>query len=155
MAKPNWIEYSSDSTTRENIRKNLTGIRIDFDGSKPKIADGICTLPGEGSVCPIDNNSFILRRIVRIEVYERGYWVGEGTPGYGQEWLSSSDAQHLGDDDKFLLGRERILPPDYRYEREYFYGCDEQGTLFLNKIDDELARELENDIDTFIAKVGK
>jgi len=155
MAKPNWIEYSSDSTTREKIRKNLTGIKIAFDGLKPKIETGTYTLPEEGAVCPIDNSSFILRRIERIEVYERGYWLGEGTPGYGQEWLSSSDAQYLGDDDKFFLSRERILPPDYRYEREYFYGSDEQGTLFLNKIDDKLAKELENDIDTFIAKVGK
>jgi hypothetical protein len=155
MAKPNWIEYSPDSTTRENVRKNLTGVRIDFGGSKPNIKDGIFTLPREGAVCPIDHNRFVLRNIERIEVHERGYWVGEGTPGYGQEWLSSSDAQYLDDDDRFLLGRERMLPPDYRYEREYFYGGNKRGTLFLNNIDDELAKELVNDIDAFVSKVEK
>jgi hypothetical protein len=153
MAKPNWIEYRSDSTTRANIRKNLTGIRIDFDGSKPKIEDGICMLPGSGAICPIGKNKFVFKHTQRIKEYERGYWVGTGTPGYGQEWLSSSNVQYLNDDDQFFLGRERILPPNYRYKTEYYYSGEENGTLFLNTINGEHAEELENDIELFIAKV--
>ena len=152
MAKLNWIKYSSDNATKDDIQRKLTGIRIEFGGSKPRIKGGTCMLPRKGAICPIGEDRFVLRHTERIQEYERGYWVGRGTPGYGQEWLSSSEARYLDDDDRFLLGRERLVPSGYRDETGYFYGGKEHGTLFLTRIDDELAKKLENDIDSFIAK---
>lgn len=155
MVKSIWFKYGSDNPTREDIRRRLTGIRIEFEGSKPRIEGEVCILPWEGAIYPIDENRFVLKHTERIRQYERGYWVGSGDPKYGQQWLPASGARYLDDDDRFFLGPERHVPAGDRYKMEYFYGGEKHGTLFLNKIDDELTERLENDINSVIAELAE
>ncbi|MBN1313290.1 MAG: hypothetical protein JXB30_17915 [Anaerolineae bacterium] len=153
MAKPRWVRYRADDTTRNRVRRILVGIRIDFGGSKPEIEDALCILPREGSVCLINENRFVFKYTEHVQEFERGYWVGSGEPGYGQEWVSSSEMRYRDDDDRFFAGPERFVPAGYRHRAKYFYAGKEHGVLFLKRVDDDLARVLENDLDSFVARV--
>lgn len=150
MTKPSWIGYNEEDATRNEIRRLLTGISVEFGSSEPMIEDCFCILPEKGAVCPIGESSFVFKHTKHIQEFERGYWVG-GEPGYGQEWVSSSEARYLDDDDRFFLGAERFLPPEDRVETEYFYVGKAHGELLLSKIDDDCSRSLENDLASFRA----
>lgn len=129
MAHVVWIDYDTEKPeTIDTVKSKFPDLSFEFMGDDmgddPKTNLETIMLPVKGSVFRINGFQFILRFRKSVECYESYYHVG--AEAYGGTWIRSSEAVYMDEDDRFFLGRPRLVPSGSELVT-YYYHIQKRG----------------------------